>query len=54
MRRWLKVLIAVVAALLVLLVLNTVVLDHQTKRAEVTVDGGRIVSLPGGDLQVVD
>jgi pimeloyl-ACP methyl ester carboxylesterase len=54
MRLWLKVLIAVVAALLVLLVLNTVVLDHQTKPAEVTVDGGRIVSLPGGDLQVVD
>jgi pimeloyl-ACP methyl ester carboxylesterase len=54
MRRGLKVLIAVLAALLVLLVLNAVVLDRQTKSAEVTVDGGEILRLPGGDVQVLD
>ncbi|HEY8639398.1 MAG TPA: alpha/beta hydrolase [Solirubrobacterales bacterium] len=54
MRRWLKVLLAVLAALVVLLILNAVVLDHQTKSAEVTVDGAKILSLHGGDLQVLD
>jgi pimeloyl-ACP methyl ester carboxylesterase len=54
MRRWLKVLLAVLAALAVLLVLNAVVSDHQTKQAEVNVDGGRIVHLGGGDLQLLD
>ena len=36
MRRWLKILLAVLAALIVLLVLNAIVLDHQTKGAKVT------------------
>jgi pimeloyl-ACP methyl ester carboxylesterase len=54
MRPWLKILLAALAALVVLLVLNTVILDHQTKSAGVTVKGGRIVSQPGGDLQVLD
>jgi pimeloyl-ACP methyl ester carboxylesterase len=54
MKRWLKVLLAAIAALVVLLVLNAVVSDRQTKRAEVTVDGGRIVPLGAGDLQIVD
>jgi pimeloyl-ACP methyl ester carboxylesterase len=54
MRRWVTVLIAGLAALVVLLVLNAVVLDRQTKSAEVTVDGGEILRLPGGDLQVLD
>jgi pimeloyl-ACP methyl ester carboxylesterase len=54
MRRWLKVLLGVLAALVVLLILNAVVLDHQTKSAEVTADGAKILSLPGGDLQVLD
>jgi pimeloyl-ACP methyl ester carboxylesterase len=30
------------------------VLDRQTKGSEVTVEGGEIVRLPGGDLQVLD
>ena len=51
--RW-KVLLGVLAALAVLLALNTIVLDRETKPAEVTVPGGRILSLNGGDLQVVD
>lgn len=54
MRRWLKVLLAIVAALVLLLILNAVVLDRQTKGAEVTIDGAEIVRLPGGDLQVLD
>ena len=54
MSRWLKVLLGVLGALLVLMVLNAVVSDHQTKSAEVTVDGAKIMSLPGGDLQVLD
>jgi len=54
MRRWVKILIAAVAALLALLVLNAVAVDHQTKGAEVTVRGAALVHLPGGDLQVLD
>lgn len=54
MRRGWKILIGVIAAVLVLLVLNAVVTGKETKSAEVTVAGGEIVKLPGGDLQVVD
>ncbi|MGH2981194.1 MAG: alpha/beta fold hydrolase, partial [Solirubrobacterales bacterium] len=54
MRRWPKVLLALCAALAVLLVLNAVVLDRQTKGAEVNVEGAEILRLPGGDLQVLD
>jgi pimeloyl-ACP methyl ester carboxylesterase len=52
-RRW-KVLIGVLAALAVLLVVNTIIVDGQTKGAEVTVEGGQILQLPGGDVQVVE
>lgn len=41
-------------ALAVLLGVNTVVTDSQTKSAELTSDGGRILELPSGDVQVVD
>ena len=51
--RW-KVLIGLGVVLLALLGLNTIVLNQQTKGAEVTVDGGQIVNLPGGDVQVLD
>jgi pimeloyl-ACP methyl ester carboxylesterase len=51
--RW-KVLLGLLAALAVLLGLNAIVLDQETEQAEVTVPGGRILSLSGGDLQVVD
>jgi pimeloyl-ACP methyl ester carboxylesterase len=34
-------------------VINTIVIDGQTKDAEVTVEGGQILQLPGGDAQVV-
>lgn len=54
MRRGWKILIAVVAILLVLIGLNAVVTGKETKAAEVTVPGGEILELNGGDLQVVD
>jgi pimeloyl-ACP methyl ester carboxylesterase len=47
--RW-KIVIAVVALLVVLLALNTILVNGETKPAKA--DGGRIVDLPGGDLQV--
>jgi pimeloyl-ACP methyl ester carboxylesterase len=52
-RGW-KILIGVVAAIVVLLAINTLVTDAETKSAEATEPGGRIVSLPGGDLEVVE
>jgi pimeloyl-ACP methyl ester carboxylesterase len=51
--RW-KILIGLVVALAILLAVNTIVLDQQTKAAGVTVSGGRILDLPGGALQVVE
>lgn len=51
--RW-KALIGLAVVLAALLGLNTIVLDQQTKSATVTVDGGEILSLPGGDVQVLD
>jgi pimeloyl-ACP methyl ester carboxylesterase len=51
--RW-KVLIGIAVVLAALLALNTIVLNQQTKGAEVTVEGGEIISLPGGDVQVLD
>ncbi|MEX2107352.1 MAG: alpha/beta fold hydrolase [Solirubrobacterales bacterium] len=54
MRRGWKILIAVAAGLVILLGLNTITINRQTKPAEVTVDGGKILKLNGGDLQVLD
>jgi pimeloyl-ACP methyl ester carboxylesterase len=54
MRRGWKILIAVVVALAVLLAVNAVIVDNQTKEAEATVEGGQILSLPAGDVQVVE
>jgi pimeloyl-ACP methyl ester carboxylesterase len=50
-RRW-KILIALAVALAALLTVNTVVVNQQTKAAGVTIDGGEIMSLPGGEIQV--
>lgn len=54
MARGLKILIAAVVVLAVLLGLNALSVGRETGPAEVTVAGGRILDLPGGDLQVVD
>jgi len=47
-------LIGVVAALVVLIGVNALAIDAETKSAGVTEPGGRIVSLPGGDMEVVE
>ena len=52
-RKW-KILIGVVAALTVLLAVNTLFVDAETKPAVVTVPGGRILHLPGGEMQVLE
>ena len=54
MRRGWKILIGALVALAILLTVNTIVLNQETKAAEVTVSGGRILDLPGGALQVVE
>lgn len=51
--RW-KIALVVVGGLVVLLAINTITTGTQTKRAEVTVDGGQILSLSRGDVQVTD
>ena len=47
-----RLLVGVLVVLAALLALNTVVLNQQTKDAEATVEGSRILSLPGGEVQV--
>jgi pimeloyl-ACP methyl ester carboxylesterase len=54
MRRGWKIAIGVVVVLAVLIGVNALVTDAETKSAEVTEPGGRILHLPGGDLQVVE
>jgi pimeloyl-ACP methyl ester carboxylesterase len=54
MRRGWKIGIGVVAGLVVLLALNAILVDGETEPASVTVPGGRILHLPGADLEVVD
>jgi len=49
-----KILIAVVAAAVVLLAINTVTVSHETKAAGVTEPGGRILDLRGGRIEVVE
>jgi pimeloyl-ACP methyl ester carboxylesterase len=52
-RGW-KIGIAALAAVVVLLVINTLLVDGETRSAEVTVPGGKLLDLPGGEIQVVD
>jgi pimeloyl-ACP methyl ester carboxylesterase len=52
-RGW-KIAIGIVVGLAVLLGLNAVIVDHETKSASVTEPGGRILDLPGGKLEVVE
>ena len=54
MRRGWKIAIGVTAVLVVLLTLNTIAVDNETKSAGVTVPGGKILSLAGGDVQILD
>jgi pimeloyl-ACP methyl ester carboxylesterase len=50
LRRVWKILGIVAAVLVVLLIVNAILISHETKGA--SADGGRIVDLPGGDLQI--
>lgn len=52
-RSW-KILIGVVAAAVVLLGLNTIALQQETKPAGVTEPGGEILDLQGGKLEIVE
>jgi pimeloyl-ACP methyl ester carboxylesterase len=52
-RRW-KILIGVVGVIAVPLAINTLVVEGETKSAMVTVPGGRILHLAGGDMQVLE
>ncbi len=52
-RRW-KILIGAAAAIAVLLAVNTIIVNGETKEAGVTIEGGEILELPGGSLQVLD
>jgi pimeloyl-ACP methyl ester carboxylesterase len=54
MGRRLKVGIGVALALLAVLLVNALLTDAETRSAEVTVPGGRILDLPGGEIQVVE
>jgi pimeloyl-ACP methyl ester carboxylesterase len=55
MRTAWKLLVAILVLLAILIAINTIVVDQETKGASVTVDGGRILELPGGsELQVTD
>ncbi len=54
MRRGWKIAIGVVAALVVLFLLNALILDRETKSAGVTEPGGKVVSVSGGELEVVE
>jgi pimeloyl-ACP methyl ester carboxylesterase len=50
----LKIAVSALAAVAVLLGLNALLTDNETQGAEVTIAGGRILDLPGGEMQVVE
>jgi pimeloyl-ACP methyl ester carboxylesterase len=52
-RGW-KILIGAVAIIAVLLAVNTLVVEGETKPAQVTVPGGRILKLKSGDIQILE
>ncbi|HEX5712600.1 MAG TPA: alpha/beta hydrolase [Solirubrobacterales bacterium] len=54
MGRGAKIALGVLAALVVLLLVNTLIVDGETESAEITEPGGRIFDLPAGEAQVLD
>jgi pimeloyl-ACP methyl ester carboxylesterase len=52
-RGW-KIALGVVVVLVSLLAINTLLVDGDTDSAELTVPGGKILDLPGGEVQVVE
>jgi len=53
-RRGTRIAIVALVALTALLVINTIVVGDQTKEAQVTIDGGRILEVPAGAIQVYE
>ncbi len=53
-RRWWQILLGVIVVGALILGLNAIAVDNETKPARVTVAGGRILNLPAGDVQVTD
>jgi pimeloyl-ACP methyl ester carboxylesterase len=53
-KRWVKVLLVLLAAFVVLLVLNAIALTSETKDAELNVDGAELIETSNGTLQVLD
>lgn len=54
MRRWVKVLLAVLAGIVILLVLNAIAVTNETKDAERNVEGAELIDTAAGKLQVLD
>jgi pimeloyl-ACP methyl ester carboxylesterase len=54
LRRGWKILIGVVVVAAVLLTLNTIAVDNETEPAEANAEGGEILQLSSGDVQVVN
>ena len=54
MRRGWKIAIGVLGAVVVLVLLNALIVNHETKPAGVTEPGGKIVGVSGGELEVVE
>lgn len=54
MGRGTKIALGIVVVLVALLAVNALIVGSETKSAEPTVPGGRILELPGGDVQVVE
>ncbi len=54
MRRWVKVLLVVLAGVIALLVLNAIAVTNETKDAAVNVEGAQLVETTSGTIQVLD
>ncbi len=54
MSRWLKILLAAVAAAVVLLVLNAIAVNNQTKKAERNIEGAELIETSSGTVQVLE
>ncbi len=54
MSRGLKIALGLLVALAALLLVNMAIVDNQTEEAEATIDGGQILELPGGEVQVYE
>jgi pimeloyl-ACP methyl ester carboxylesterase len=54
MRRWVKILLALLAGLIALLIVNAIVISNETKDAHVNVDGAQLIETSNGTLQVLD